>query len=106
MKWPRRIIVGVVGGTILLVGLALVVLPGPALVVIPLGLSILGAEFVWARRWLRKLEHGVHNGLKFWGLERLWRRFFGPGAKPVQSKQPLTPSDRQTDCPAGNCHQD
>jgi tellurite resistance protein TerC len=37
-----------------LVGIALIVLPGPALVVIPVGLSILATEFVWARRYVRK----------------------------------------------------
>ncbi len=52
----RRIAVGVVGGTVLLIGLALLVLPGPALVVIPVGLAILGAEFAWARNWLRRVR--------------------------------------------------
>jgi len=55
-RWARRISVAVVGGTVLAIGLALIVLPGPALVVIPLGLAILGAEFAWARRWLRKVR--------------------------------------------------
>ena len=49
----RRIIVGVIGGTIVLMGLALVVLPGPAAVVIPLGLVVLASEFAWARHILR-----------------------------------------------------
>jgi uncharacterized protein (TIGR02611 family) len=55
-RWARRIAVAVVGGTVLLVGLALLVLPGPAFVVIPLGLAILGLEFAWARAWLRKVK--------------------------------------------------
>jgi tellurite resistance protein TerC len=55
-RWARRIAVAVVGGTVLLVGFALIVLPGPAFVVIPLGLAILGLEFAWARRWLRKVK--------------------------------------------------
>lgn len=50
----RRLIVGVVGGTVLLIGLALVFLPGPAIVVIPIGLAILATEFAWARRYLQK----------------------------------------------------
>ena len=50
----RRVIVSVIGGTILLIGIAMIVLPGPAVVVIPLGLAILATEFIWARRWLRK----------------------------------------------------
>jgi len=50
----RKLFVGVVGTTVLLTGLALLILPGPAFVVIPLGLAILATEFVWARRWLDK----------------------------------------------------
>jgi tellurite resistance protein TerC len=55
-RWARRIAVGLVGGTVLLIGIALLVLPGPALVVIPVGLAILGLEFAWARLWLRKVK--------------------------------------------------
>ena len=55
-RWARRIAVAAVGGTVLLVGVALIVLPGPAFVVIPLGLAILGLEFAWARVWLRKVK--------------------------------------------------
>jgi tellurite resistance protein TerC len=55
-RWARRIAVAVVGGTVLLVGFALIVLPGPAFVVIPVGLAILGLEFAWARVWLRKVK--------------------------------------------------
>ena len=53
-KTLRRVVVGVIGGTIVLIGIALLVLPGPALIVIPLGLLILGSEFAWARRLLRR----------------------------------------------------
>lgn len=52
--WLRRAVVGLIGFTVLLIGLAMVVLPGPAIVVIPLGLAILATEFVWARRLLEK----------------------------------------------------
>jgi tellurite resistance protein TerC len=54
--WARRIAVAVIGGSVVLVGIAMIVLPGPAIVVIPLGLGILGLEFAWARHWLRKLK--------------------------------------------------
>lgn len=56
--WARRIAVAVVGSTVLAIGVALIVLPGPAFVVIPLGLAILSVEFAWARRWLRKARQG------------------------------------------------
>jgi hypothetical protein len=47
----RKLVVGVIGGTVVLVGVALLVLPGPASIVIPVGLVILASEFAWAR-WL------------------------------------------------------
>ena len=55
-RWARRIVVGMIGGTILLIGIAMVILPGPAIIVIPIGLGVLGLEFAFARHWLRKLR--------------------------------------------------
>lgn len=55
-KWARRIAITVVGFTVLGVGIAMIVLPGPAIVVIPVGLGILGLEFAWARHWLNKIK--------------------------------------------------
>ena len=52
----RRLIIAVVGFTVLLIGIAMIVLPGPAIVVIPIGLGILSTEFLWARRLLRKAK--------------------------------------------------
>jgi uncharacterized protein (TIGR02611 family) len=52
----KRIAIGIVGGSVLIVGIAMIVLPGPAFVVIPVGLGILGLEFAWARIWLRKAK--------------------------------------------------
>lgn len=66
-KWARRIAISLIGGTVILIGVAMIVLPGPALVVIPLGLGILGLEFAWARRWLTKVKaaaDGFVNGVR------------------------------------------
>jgi len=52
----KRIAIGIVGGSVLIVGVCMIVLPGPAFVVIPVGLAILGLEFAWARRWLKKAK--------------------------------------------------
>jgi len=54
IKIVKRVIVSVVGATVLLIGVALLVLPGPAFIVIPVGLAILATEYAWARRWLKK----------------------------------------------------
>jgi tellurite resistance protein TerC len=56
LRQARRIIVAVIGFTVLLVGVVMIVTPGPGWLVILLGLSILSAEFVWARRWLRRIK--------------------------------------------------
>ncbi|MGH8587670.1 MAG: PGPGW domain-containing protein [Gammaproteobacteria bacterium] len=65
-KLARRLVIGFFGLTVLLVGVAMIVLPGPAFIVIPVGLGILGIEFAWARRWLKTLKdrtEGVVEGL-------------------------------------------
>ena len=56
LKQARRLVVIVIGFTVLLIGLALLVLPGPAFVIIPVGLAILATEFAWARRLLRRVK--------------------------------------------------
>ena len=55
-RTARRVVVGVIGATVVSVGIVMLVLPGPAILVIPLGLGILGIEFAWARRWLRHVR--------------------------------------------------
>lgn len=52
----RRLIRIVIGFTILLIGVVMIVTPGPAIVVIPVGLAILATEFVWARKLLKRLS--------------------------------------------------
>ena len=55
----RKVGIAVAGGAVLVLGVALIVLPGPAIVVIPLGLAILATEFLWARRLLRRAREHV-----------------------------------------------
>lgn len=50
----RRVVIAVIGGTIVLLGVAMLVLPGPGLLTIIGGLAILGLEFAFARRWLKR----------------------------------------------------
>jgi uncharacterized protein (TIGR02611 family) len=56
LRQARRIVIGVLGGTVILCGFVMVVTPGPGLLVIFAGLSILAAEFVWARRLLKRVR--------------------------------------------------
>ena len=59
LRFARKVAVAVIGSTVLAFGIALIVLPGPAFVVIPLGLAILATEFLWARRLLRRVRQGA-----------------------------------------------
>ncbi len=63
----RKTIVAVIGTTVVLFGLALIILPGPAVLVVPIGLALLATEFAWARALIKRGEH-------YWGKARRWRR--------------------------------
>jgi tellurite resistance protein TerC len=39
----------------------MIVLPGPAFIVIPVGLGILAIEFAWARRLLKRVKYKIQN---------------------------------------------
>jgi uncharacterized protein (TIGR02611 family) len=54
--WLRRPIVTVVGVVVVLVGIALLVLPGPGLLVIALGLALLATEYAAVRRLLDRIK--------------------------------------------------
>ena len=56
----RKILIALVGGTVLILGVIMLVTPGPAIVVIPVGLAILATEFAWAKRYKCKLEEKWH----------------------------------------------
>jgi uncharacterized protein (TIGR02611 family) len=53
----RRVFLIIAGFTLLLAGGIMLVTPGPGMVVIFLGLGLLAAEFVWARRLMERIKH-------------------------------------------------
>ncbi len=75
-RQARRIIIIVIGFTVLALGIALIVLPGPAIVVIPIGLAILATEFLWARKLLKRVKEGAVNmgdqGSRVW--KSFWKK--------------------------------
>ena len=50
----RRFLIGTIGFSVVLIGLVMIVLPGPAIIIVPLGVGILASEFAWARRVWRR----------------------------------------------------
>jgi uncharacterized protein (TIGR02611 family) len=55
-KIAKRVAIGIVGGTVLIMGIIMMVTPGPGIAGILAGLGILAIEFAWARSWLRKIK--------------------------------------------------
>ena len=55
----RRVLVVVIGSSVLIVGVIMIVTPGPAIIVIPAGLALLATEFLWARRLLERMKETI-----------------------------------------------
>jgi tellurite resistance protein TerC len=61
IRHVKTAITAVIGFTLLAIGAAMLILPGPGIVVIGLGLVVLSAEFVWARRALDRMKAGAQQ---------------------------------------------
>ncbi len=61
LKQAKRVIKLVIGFTILLIGGAMLLLPGPGVLIIVLGLALLGTEFVWAKNLMKRFKDGADN---------------------------------------------
>jgi uncharacterized protein (TIGR02611 family) len=63
-KTTRQIFVLLAGIPVIIVGIFMLILPGPGIVVIILGLLILSMEFEWAKRYLDKAKETQKNALE------------------------------------------
>lgn len=73
----RRAVVLTVGSIVVLIGIIMFFTPGPAVVVIPIGLAILATEFAWAKQLLVRFKEEAEKGAaeaggywKRWQAER------------------------------------
>jgi tellurite resistance protein TerC len=62
------------GSTVILIGIIMIVTPGPAIIVIPAGLAILATEFAWARRWLQTIRENAEKGVNKLNLRSFFSR--------------------------------
>ena len=60
-KQIRRLAIFLIGISIVLIGCILFFTPGPAVVVIPIGLAVLATEFIWAKKLLKKFKETTSN---------------------------------------------
>ena len=77
-RYPRlehayRVAVGILGGTLSVIGLLLVPLPGPGWLVVFLGLAVLGTEFAWAKRIAAWLKRQLDRFWAWWKARRAQR---------------------------------
>jgi hypothetical protein len=70
----KKFFIALMGGTVLLVGLAMLVLPGPGLPIIAGGLAILATEFLWARRAMHRAKGVVARASRKVGVRDWLRR--------------------------------
>ncbi|WP_150236568.1 PGPGW domain-containing protein [Nocardiopsis quinghaiensis] len=65
LRLPWRILVGTVGTIVILAGLIMLVVPGPGLAAVVLGLVIISTEFRWARRLVRPAQVWFHRAERY-----------------------------------------
>jgi len=65
IKTIRKIIVTFIGIIVIVIGMALIVLPGPAIIIIPIGLSILATEYQFAHRWVRAFQKKLSSSAEY-----------------------------------------
>jgi uncharacterized membrane protein YqgA involved in biofilm formation len=73
MRLIKKTLITVAGILILIIGLLFVVLPGPAVLIIPLGLALLATEYPLAEKWLKKFQQMLSRSAR--RADNLWRRF-------------------------------
>ena len=59
----RKVLAALLGGSLLLIGVAMIALPGPATIVIPLALAVMAIEFACARRWQAQFRERINSML-------------------------------------------
>jgi len=66
----RKFVVFIIGISVLLFGIILIFTPGPAIIVIPIGLAILATEFIWARQLLKRFKNKAKELQEKTGLKK------------------------------------
>lgn len=57
----KKLVISIGGGFCLLIGAIFIILPGPAVIFLPVGLAILSLEYAWAKVWLKKAQRCLRN---------------------------------------------
>jgi uncharacterized protein (TIGR02611 family) len=91
MATVKRFFIALMGGTVVLVGIALLVLPGPGIVIILAGLAILASEFLWARRAMQHCKSALTEARKGKWFHWPWQRRTPPVSRRRASQYEVPP---------------
>ena len=83
----RWLTVATIGGTFVVAGVAMLVLPGPGIAFILLGLAILATEFVWAETLLHRVKNGSQNAWR--AAKSRIKRDSDPSGSPLDGSRPI-----------------
>jgi uncharacterized protein (TIGR02611 family) len=72
-----RVVFAAAGFTVLAAGLAMLVLPGPGIPVIVIGLALLALEFAWAERMLERAIDRMERVKQSAAGASRWQKVFG-----------------------------
>ena len=75
-KQTKKFFIALFGFTLLALGIALVILPGPGWPVVLIGLAVLATEYVWARRWLHKFKEQMPAPIRTELEKKRWHWLF------------------------------
>lgn len=70
----KRIAIAIIGGLVIVAGIVLCVTPGPGLLILMIGLSILATEFGWARKARTSVHRKIRALKRRWEMEMIHRR--------------------------------
>ncbi len=70
----RKTVITITGGILTFAGTALLILPGPAWLLLPVGLAILSLEYPWAKVWLRKSQRQLNTSAAWLDRKILLRK--------------------------------
>lgn len=102
LRASAKVAVSTLGGVLVVVGVALIFLPGPAFLVILAGVALLAREYHWARqardRLLERLDELRRRARR---RRRVARHMVGgPPAAPADTPGPLSSTSQRDDVPA------
>lgn len=79
----KKCFIALIGGTVVLLGVIMLVLPGPGVLIIAGGLAILATEFLWAKRALQSAKGAVAKARRKGGWLAWLRRRKSSAVKPA-----------------------